>query len=171
MRPHAEWNVRIQIARATGPSMRSRRSRISPAALFVNVIARISFGFTPQAAIRCATRYVSTRVLPEPAPAITSSGPSVVRTASRWASFRSARYWSGASVDTPSMLAAQAEPPAQGEPAGDDEDHLGNRVPDAFVAWGGRERGERRHARGDRTEQAVAPRYVDGQIVEDVARL
>ena len=44
MRPHAAWKVRIQIARATGPSRSSSRSRISPAALFVNVIARISFG-------------------------------------------------------------------------------------------------------------------------------
>ncbi len=83
--------MRIQIARATGPSMVVRRSRISPAALFVNVIARISFGFTPTAVIRCATRWVSTRVFPEPAPAITSSGPSVCRTASRWAGFRPAR--------------------------------------------------------------------------------
>ena len=81
----------IQIARAIGPSVRSTRSFISPAALFVNVIARISFGFTPRAASRCATRWVRTRVLPEPAPAITSSGPSVVSTASRWAGFRSAR--------------------------------------------------------------------------------
>ncbi len=48
-------------------------------------------GFTPHARIRCATRYVSTRVFPEPAPATTSSGPSVARTASRWASLRSAR--------------------------------------------------------------------------------
>ena len=81
----------IQIARAIGPSVRSTRSFISPAALFVKVIARISFGFTPHAARRCATRYVRTRVFPDPAPAITSSGPSVVRTASRWAGFRSAR--------------------------------------------------------------------------------
>ena len=36
----------------------------------------------------CAMRYVSTRVLPEPAPAKTSSGPSVHSTASRCASFR-----------------------------------------------------------------------------------
>jgi hypothetical protein len=91
MRPHAEWNVMIQIARATFPSCRSTRSFISAAALFVKVIARISFGFTPCAASRCATRWVSTRVFPDPAPAITSSGPSVVRTASRWAGFRSAR--------------------------------------------------------------------------------
>jgi len=81
----------IQIARATGPSARATRSLISPAALFVNVIARISFGFTPHAVRRCATLCVKTRVLPEPAPAITRSGPSVVRTASRWAGFRSAR--------------------------------------------------------------------------------
>src|SRR3954447_17141103 len=105
MRPHAAWNVRIQIARAIGPSIRSRRSRISPAALFVNVIARISFGFTPCVASRCATRCVRTRVLPEPAPAITSSGPSVVRTASRWAGFRSARYCSGVVTAICAMLA------------------------------------------------------------------
>ncbi len=57
------------------PSIRSRRSRISPAALFVNVIARISFGRTPCARIRWATRWVSTRVLPEPAPAIDEQRP------------------------------------------------------------------------------------------------
>ena len=81
------------------------RSRISPAALFVNVIARISFGLTPTAEIRWATLWVSTRVFPEPAPAITSSGPSVCRTASRWAGFRLARYCSGDATDTLSMLA------------------------------------------------------------------
>ena len=48
--------MRIQIARAFGPTVSSIRSRISPAALFVNVIARISFGFTPQAAIRWCWR-------------------------------------------------------------------------------------------------------------------
>ena len=64
MRPQAAWNVRIQAARARRPSIRSSRSRISPAALFVNVIARISLGFTPCARTRCATRWVSTRVLP-----------------------------------------------------------------------------------------------------------
>src|SRR5579862_8680318 len=104
MRPQAAWKVRIQIARATGPSMDSMRSRISPAALLVNVIARISFGSTPHVASRCATRYVNTRVLPEPAPAITSSGPSVVVTASRCASFRSARYVSGFARDTTPRL-------------------------------------------------------------------
>src|SRR3954468_4288615 len=105
MRPHAEWKVMIQIARATVPTPRSTRSFISPAALFVKVMAKISLGLTPCAARRCATRCVSTRVLPEPAPAITSSGPSVVRTASRWASFRSARPVFGCVADTPPRLA------------------------------------------------------------------
>src|SRR5919206_2387504 len=106
MRPQAAWKVRIQMARAFGPTAASIRSRISPAALFVNVIARISFGSTPHAASRCATRYVSTRVLPEPAPATTSSGPSVVTTASRCAGFRSARYCSGDATAIQAMLAA-----------------------------------------------------------------
>src|SRR5438445_4548947 len=92
MRPQAAWKVRIQIARAVRPSIRSRRSRISPAALLVNVMARISLGLTPQARMRWATRWVSTLVFPEPAPAMTSSGPSVCSTASRWASFSPARW-------------------------------------------------------------------------------
>src|SRR4051794_38495967 len=47
---------------------------------------------------------------------MTSSGPSVARTASRWASFRSARYWSGVATAMPSMLAAapEAQGPAEG---------------------------------------------------------
>ena len=48
MRPHAAWNVRTQIAARDVAEQRPRAaSRISPAALFVNVIARISFGFAP----------------------------------------------------------------------------------------------------------------------------
>src|SRR4051794_5592729 len=106
MRPHAAWKVITQRRLACSPIRSSSRVRISAADLFVNVIARISFGFTPIALMRWATRYVSTRVLPEPAPAITSSGPSVVSTASRWASLRSARYWSGVATAIASMLAA-----------------------------------------------------------------
>ena len=71
-----------QFARAAAAEQRSTRSRISPAALFVNVIARISLGHAARA-IRCATRWVSTRVLPEPAPATMSSGPCRAGTASR----------------------------------------------------------------------------------------
>src|SRR5690348_5922530 len=107
MRPHAAWNVITQLARAGGPTRSTSRSRISPAALFVNVIARISGGFTPTAFRRCAMRRVSTRVLPEPAPAITSTGPSVARTASRWAGLRSWRYVSG--------VVAAISPPYRGK--------------------------------------------------------
>jgi hypothetical protein len=63
------------------------RSAISPAALFVKVIARTSKGLTPWSRTRCARRWVSTRVLPEPAPATTRTGPSTAVTAARWASF------------------------------------------------------------------------------------
>src|SRR5436190_9000579 len=102
---------------------------------------------------------------------MTSSGPSVVVTASRWASFSSARYWSGASVDTPSMLSAQAEPPAQGEPAHQDEDGFGDAVPDALLIRCGCERRQRNPgSRGDEQE-ARAPRQRDRQVVEHVPRL
>jgi hypothetical protein len=89
------------IRRATSSSTPSSRFLISPAALFVKVMARISFGFTPQAATRWTIRCVSTRVLPEPAPATTRTGPSVARTASRWAGLRSARYCSGDATAIP----------------------------------------------------------------------
>ena len=41
IRAHAEWNVDTHMRRATGPTSASTRSFISPAALLVNVIARI----------------------------------------------------------------------------------------------------------------------------------
>src|SRR6185312_13679295 len=47
------------------------RARISPAALLVKVTARIAHGGTPSACISQPMRWVSTRVLPEPAPAST----------------------------------------------------------------------------------------------------
>jgi hypothetical protein len=42
MRAQAEWKVITHIARTREPSSSSTRSRISWAALFVNVMARIS---------------------------------------------------------------------------------------------------------------------------------
>ena len=48
----------------------------------MNVMARISNGDSPFSEISQAMRWVSTRVLPEPAPATTSSGPSAWATAS-----------------------------------------------------------------------------------------
>ena len=110
--------MRIQIARAVRPRIRSSRSRISAAALLVKVIARISVGFTPCARIRCATRCVRTRVLPDPAPATTRSGPSTWSTASRWAGLRPARSSScGVTVTAPMLAAASGGQPAVTVPA------------------------------------------------------
>src|SRR3954449_10275757 len=53
--------------RVERPSRSSTRSRISPAALFVNVIARISCTRARPVWTRDASRWVSTRVLPDPA--------------------------------------------------------------------------------------------------------
>ena len=74
--------------RATPPTSAATRSFISAAALFVNVIARIENGDASRSAIRYASRCVSTRVLPDPAPAITSTGPTGSVTASRCAGLR-----------------------------------------------------------------------------------
>ena len=52
MRAHAEWNVETHIRCATGPTSDATRSFISPAALFVNVIASIPNGETCRSAIR-----------------------------------------------------------------------------------------------------------------------
>ena len=61
---------------AAGPIKLARRSRISAAALFVNVIARIWLGHALRLAKIHAILRVRTRVLPLPAPApIKSAGP------------------------------------------------------------------------------------------------
>ncbi len=80
---------------ARGPTSSATRSRISPAALFVNVMARIEPGWALRAASRYAMRRVSTRVLPDPAPATMSSGPPSCTTAARWASLSPVRISSG----------------------------------------------------------------------------
>ena len=85
------WNVHTHMPRVPPGSSAPRRSRISAAALFVNVMASTCQGRTPSSAIMCAMRYVSTRVLPEPAPASTRSGPCVHSAASRWAGLRPER--------------------------------------------------------------------------------
>ena len=51
-RTHAEWKVDTHIAFARGPTRAATRSFISPAALFVNVMARICPGETLRAASR-----------------------------------------------------------------------------------------------------------------------
>src|SRR5262249_6498818 len=73
-----------------GRTSASTRSRISCAALFVNVTAITERGGTPSMPSRYAIRCAMTLVLPLPAPASTSTGPLVVVTASRWGAFRGA---------------------------------------------------------------------------------
>ena len=82
MREHAAWKVDTHMRRPTGPTSSATRSRISPAALLVKVIASTSNGDAPSSATRYASRCVSTRVLPEPAPATTRIGPGGSVTAS-----------------------------------------------------------------------------------------
>ena len=77
MRTHAEWNVEIHMPCArVADRAAATRSRISPAALFVKVIARIWLGQASLVRSSEAMRRVSTLVLPEPAPAtMSSAGP------------------------------------------------------------------------------------------------
>src|SRR4051812_2940880 len=111
MREHAEWNVDTHIRRATGPTSVPTRSFISPAALLVKVIASSSNGEIPRSAMRYATRWVRSRVLPEPAPATTRTGPSGALTASRWTGFSPSRSSAASltySAPAPSARAARA---------------------------------------------------------------
>ncbi len=79
------WKVPTVRPDSPRGSRLSSRPRISPAALLVKVTARIAHGGTRSTSVSQAMRWVSTRVLPEPAPASTSSGPGGALTASRWA--------------------------------------------------------------------------------------
>ncbi len=84
-----EWKVPSQVMPSTTPPMRwPMRSFISRAALLVKVTASIWLGQALLVARIWASRVVSTRVLPVPAPASTSRGPSVDSTASRCSGFR-----------------------------------------------------------------------------------
>ena len=79
MRTHEEWKVETHMILARLPTRSWTRSFISAAALLVKVIARIEPGWALRSEISHAMRRVSTRVLPEPAPATTSSGRTGVR--------------------------------------------------------------------------------------------
>src|SRR6266540_306596 len=68
------------------PKSPTSRSRISPVALLVNVTHITRQGGTPSLVTSWAALYTITRVLPEPAPAKTSIGPSVWVIASSWRS-------------------------------------------------------------------------------------
>ena len=69
------------------PPMRAARRTISAAARRVKVSSRTRRGSAPRA-ISAATRWASVCVLPDPAPATTSSGPSPWSTTRCWAGLR-----------------------------------------------------------------------------------
>ncbi len=88
------WNVPTHIP-PTGRRIRlSMRARISAAALFVNVTARMPFGSACPVSRYHAIRCTSTRVLPLPAPASTSACGAATVTAARWASLSESRMGS-----------------------------------------------------------------------------
>jgi hypothetical protein len=84
----AEWKVR---ASTPATPSRSRRERISPAALSVKVTARISSERTAPEATCQAIRRVIVVVLPEPAPARMQTGPRTASAARRCSGFRPSR--------------------------------------------------------------------------------
>src|SRR3954453_13676548 len=86
MRTQAGGNVLTHMILARLPTSSVTRSRISAAALLVKVIARIEPGWALRSEINQAIRRASTRVLPDPAPATTSSGAPSWTTAARWGS-------------------------------------------------------------------------------------
>ena len=103
------WKVPTKVGSGRIPRSFSTRSRISPAALLVKVTATIADGSIPTSFTNQATRWVMTRVLPEPAPASTSCAPSPWVTAARCSSLRlvSGLFW--ASAVTGASLAEGAD--------------------------------------------------------------
>ena len=89
MRTQSEWKVEISGCLGSFfPRIAAERSFISSAALLVKVTARMRSG-EMRWRISSAMRKVTTRVLPVPAPARTSSGPESVLTASFCGGLRS----------------------------------------------------------------------------------
>ena len=95
MRAARLWKVPSHQPVVGWPISASTRSRISPAALLVNVTASSSCGRAVSVISRCPIRVVRARVLPVPAPASTSTGPARVSTASRWGGFSPCRCQAG----------------------------------------------------------------------------
>ena len=98
IRAQSEWNVPIHRPPQGMDVMSSTRRFISAAALLVNVAAKIWLGARPLFWIRYAIFAVSTRVLPVPAPAKTSWGPSGWTTASCCTLLRTTREVAGTAV-------------------------------------------------------------------------
>ncbi len=87
-RLHRPWNVPIHMPRTLMGSIADRRVIISRAALFVNVTASTPPGDTWFVVSSQAMRVVSTRVLPEPAPARMSAGRAGSVTAASCSGFK-----------------------------------------------------------------------------------
>ena len=98
---HRPWNVPIHMPRTAIGSIADSRVSISFAALFVNVTASTPPGDTWPVCSSQAMRVVSTRVLPEPAPARMSAGTAGSVTAASCSGFR-LRSSAGASTATES---------------------------------------------------------------------
>ena len=87
----SEWKVQTVISDAAFfETMPAMRSRISLAALLVKVTARISEAGIFRSSM-WTMRQVTVRVLPVPAPARMSTGPSRAPTAWRWAWLRDSK--------------------------------------------------------------------------------
>ena len=87
-RLHRPWKVPTHMPRTGSGSIADSRVSISLAALFVNVTAITPPGETMPLPISQAMRVVSTRVLPEPAPARMSAGRAGSVTAASCSGFR-----------------------------------------------------------------------------------
>src|SRR5262249_9132014 len=143
IRTHIEWNVLTHIDRARGLTSAVTRSFISPAALLVNVIASTWPGRTSRSASRYATRYVSTRVLPDPAPATMSSGLPWWTTALRCCGFSPSSRVSTSVLMVPASLRARTDGATarHGTPRPLSRDDLGRvvairtQVQDHVVGW------------------------------------
>src|SRR5438132_7248277 len=132
MRAPMAWNVPSHIPLIDSPTSASTRARISRAALLVNVTAQISSARTRRLAITYAMRWVSTRVLPLPAPAKMSSGPSGASTASRCCAFSPSSNVVAASGMAAARLPGFAEDRANlGGPV-----RVGMAIRQQVVAWG-----------------------------------
>src|SRR5581483_1110397 len=84
----AAWNVEARTPLTPSPPSRARSS---PAALSVNVTARICGAANAPDSTWCAIRWVIVVVLPEPAPARMHTGPRTASAARRWSAFRPSR--------------------------------------------------------------------------------
>ena len=98
-----EWNV--PDGTGTASPRATSRDRSSCAALRVKVSASARSGVADPVATRHAIRRVSTRVLPEPAPATTTSGAASEVIAARWRSSHPSRMPSRVSGLTPGKVA------------------------------------------------------------------